>query len=68
MAPSDLSSNNLGKDKQYLLDLAIDSLDLAELVMEIEDEFGITIPDDAYDNFRTIGDVIRFLNSRREGL
>ncbi len=52
-------------DKSFAEDLDADSLDLAEIIMAIEDEFGVTIPDeilekvvtvqDAYDLVKTIG-------------
>ena len=42
-------------------DLEQDSLDLVELVMKLEDEFKITIPDDVAGQMKTVGDVVRFL-------
>jgi hypothetical protein len=47
----------------HLDDLA-DSLDVVELVMELEEEFQITIPDSVAAEFRTLGDVIRYLGER----
>ena len=38
-------------------DLGADSLDVVELVMELEDEYGITIPDDQAENLVTVADV-----------
>lgn len=61
LAGRNVSSNLQKPDERYLRDLAAESLDVVELIMEIEDEFGITISDDDYDGFRTLGDVIRFL-------
>ncbi len=40
-----------------------DSLDLVELVMELEEEFEIDIPDDAAERIKTIGDAIRYIRS-----
>ena len=48
-------------------DLRADSLDVIELVMEFEDEFGITIPDDDYERIRTIGDAVRYIEQRQRG-
>ena len=42
--------------------LGIDSLGLNELMFQIEDRFGITLPDDDSTQFVTIGDVVRFLD------
>ncbi len=46
-------------------DLGADSLDIVELVMELEEEFDITIPDDAAERIRTIGDAIRWIEAER---
>ena len=49
-----------------LTDLVSDSLDTVELVMELEEQFDIMIPDDAAERINTIGDTIRYiLESRR---
>ena len=42
-------------------DLGADSLDAVDLVMTIEDELGITVPDDRAQNFRTVKDIVAFL-------
>ena len=41
--------------------LAADSLDVVELAMESEEDFGVTIPEDDYPQLRTIGDAIRYI-------
>ena len=42
-------------------DLGADSLDAVELVMTIEEEFEIAIPDDETQNLKTVGDIVRFV-------
>ncbi len=54
-----------GDYESSLAELRIDSLDIVELVMEIEEEFGIHIPDADYEGMRTIGDLIRCLRRRQ---
>ena len=44
-------------------DLGADSLDIAELVMELEDEFGTEIPDEKDKKINTVGDAVNFINS-----
>ena len=46
-------------------DLGADSLDILELLMTVEEEHGITIPDDQLINFVTVGDVAAYLESRK---
>lgn len=60
---------NVAKDEitlssNYLDDLKADSLDLVELVMEFEDEFGITVPDEDYEKIRTVGDSIAYIKEK----
>ncbi|MFO1091892.1 MAG: acyl carrier protein [Planctomycetaceae bacterium] len=44
-----------------------DSLEIIELVMQFEDQFGTSIPDDADERFRTIADVLRWLREQQQG-
>ncbi|MBQ6107027.1 MAG: acyl carrier protein [Thermoguttaceae bacterium] len=51
--------DKLTEDTSFIQDLGSDSLDLVELTMELEEEFQISIPEEAADDIQTIGDVIR---------
>lgn len=44
-------------------DLGADSLDGVDLIMALEDEFGITFPDDAAMNMKTVEDIVSFIDS-----
>ena len=46
-------------------DLGADSLDLVDLVMSIEDEFDVEVPDEAIENIKTIGDAVRFIEANK---
>ena len=48
-------------DTDILGELGADSLDLVELIMGVENEYGIVITDEAVHNFKTIGDVVKFI-------
>ena len=48
-------------DAQIKKDLGADSLDILQLLMRIEDQYGITIPDKALATFKTVGDVVAYL-------
>jgi acyl carrier protein len=48
-----------------LCDFEADSLDIVDMVMTLEDEFGIEVPDDAIENLRTVGDVVEFVDSHK---
>lgn len=47
-------------------DLGADSLDLFELVMSFEDEFGVKIPVEDLENINTVGDVVKYIESHKE--
>ena len=48
-------------DAQIKKDLGADSLDILQLLMRIEDQYGIVIPDKALATFNTVGDVVTYL-------
>ncbi|MCL1904147.1 MAG: acyl carrier protein [Oscillospiraceae bacterium] len=45
-------------------DLGADSLDIVDLVMSLEDEFGIEIPDDKVESVKTVEDIVKFVESK----
>ena len=51
-------------ESNFVDDLKADSLDIVELVMEFEDEFEVTIPDDDYEKIRTVGDAVNYIEER----
>ena len=52
-----VSVSEVGADAKIVEDLGADSLDVVELLSRLEDEFGITIPDDDVETLVTVGDV-----------
>ena len=53
-------------DASFVDDLGADSLDTVELVMELEDEFDIDIPDDAAEKIQTVGQAIDFIEKAKK--
>ena len=51
----------IAEETSFKDDLGADSLDLFELVMAIEEEFGVEIPTDDLEEIATVGDVIKYL-------
>jgi acyl carrier protein len=49
----------------FIDDLDMDSLDIVELVVDVEEAFAISIPDEVADKWRTVGDVLKYLNKPR---
>jgi acyl carrier protein len=64
----DIVCENLGVNKEqvtrqtsFIEDIGADSLDIVELVMELEEEFEITIPDDQAEQIKTVGEAIDYI-------
>ena len=57
----DLEEDSITMDSNIMEDFEADSLDLVDLVMSLEDEFNMEVPDDQIENFRTVGDVVRYI-------
>ena len=64
----DIVCENLGVNKEQVTrqtsfqeDVGADSLDIVELVMELEEEFEITIPEEHVDKIRTVGEAIDYI-------
>jgi acyl carrier protein len=51
-------------EASFIDDLGADSLDIVELVMAMEEEFDLEIPDEAAEKLRTVGDVTKYLQSK----
>jgi acyl carrier protein len=53
----------LAPEAKFIEDLGADSLDIVELVMALEEEFGLDIPDEDADKLKTVGDAMTYLKS-----
>ncbi|MBI5837763.1 MAG: acyl carrier protein [Candidatus Eisenbacteria bacterium] len=62
----EVSPDQLTNDASFIDDLGADSLDTVELVMALEEEFGIDIPDEDADKIKTVGDVMNYLKNRQQ--
>ena len=54
-------------EASFIDDLGADSLDIVELVMAIEEEFGLEIPDEDAERMQSIGDAISYVEERTAG-
>lgn len=57
----DADAESMTNDTKIADDLGADSLDLVDLLMSIEDEFGVEIPDEEVESLTTIGDVCDYI-------
>jgi len=63
-AQLDIDEDKIGPDTSISEDLGADSLDVVELMMSIEEDFGITIDEEDVSNFKTVLDVATYIDER----
>jgi len=56
-----VDESEVTEDANFTNDLGADSLDTVELIMEFENEFGISIPDDKAEEIQTVGEAIKYI-------
>ena len=61
-----VDNSSLVPEANLLDDLGADSLDVVELVMALEEEFNIEVPDEDVEGIRTIGDIVQYVGARIE--
>ena len=60
----DADVEEIKMETSLMKDLEADSLDAVEIMMALEDEFEITIPDEDVENFKNIGDIVKFVEAK----
>jgi len=55
---------NITPEKDFVKDLGADSLDVVELIMALEEEFGIEIPEEDAEKIKTVADVINYIKEK----
>ena len=59
-----IDEDQINENTDVVNDLGADSLDVVELMMSVEDEFGIMIEDEEIAEFKTVGDVVNYIENR----
>ena len=60
-----VDADDVQLDKSFVDDLDVDSLSMVEVVVEAEEKFGVTIPDDQVKNLKTVGDAVSYIERAR---
>ncbi len=60
------SEKTVTLESSFVNDLGTDSLDIVELVMELEDEFDVSIPDEDAEKIQTVGDAVKYIKEHTQ--
>jgi acyl carrier protein len=61
-----VSEDEIKLESSFIEDLGADSLDIVELVMAMEEEFEVEIPDEEAANIKTVGDAINYIKNHKK--
>lgn len=56
-----VETSEITREKSFVDDLDIDSLSMVEIAVQVEDRFGVKVPDDELANLRTVGDAVDYV-------
>ena len=62
-----IDKDKLSRNSKFTEDLAMDSLDMVDMVMDIEQRYGVNIPDQEFGKMRKLGDIIDYVRERYRG-
>lgn len=57
-------AEEITEEKEIVKDLGADSLDIVEMLMALEDEFGVTVSDEDAVNIKTVGDIVKTIEKK----
>ena len=61
-----VSEDEIKTTSSFIEDLGADSLDIVELVMAMEEEFEVEIPDEEAENIKTVADAVNYINTHKK--
>lgn len=59
-----ISEDRVTMEANIVEDLEADSLSVMQIIMELEEEFGLTVEDEDVNNLRTVGDIVKYCESK----
>ncbi len=61
----DVDASMVTMDTDFMKDLEADSLDAVEIILGVEEEYGIEIPDEIAENFTKVGDIVNYVEAHK---
>ena len=62
----DVEESAIAPESSIIDDLGADSLDIVDMVMSLEEEFDVEIPDEEIESMKTVGDIVKFIEAKSE--
>jgi len=59
----DVEEDQVTMESSITEDLGADSLDVVDLIMSLEDEFDVEVPDDKVENIKSVGDIVKYIEA-----
>ncbi len=59
-----IDASTITENSKVIADLGADSLDIVELIMALEDEFGVSVDEDKVQDLVTVGDIVRLIDEQ----
>ena len=63
---NDLAFQDFGRETHFIKDLEINSANLVDIVLDVEDEFNIAIDNDAMENMNTVNDAVKIIKNKQQ--
>lgn len=61
----DVDASSVTMETDFMKDLEADSLDAVEIILGVEEEYGIEIPDEIAENFTKVGDIVKYVEENK---
>jgi acyl carrier protein len=61
-----VDASTIKLETNFVEDLKFDSLDIVELMMKMEDDFGVEIPEEDAEGLKTVGDVVSYISEKKQ--
>ena len=61
----DVDASTITMETDFMKDLEADSLDAVEIILGVEDEYGMEIPDEIAENFTKVGDIVKYVEENK---
>ena len=65
MEQLDVDASMVTMETDFMKDLEADSLDAVEIILGVEEEYGIEIPDDVAENFTKVSDIVKYVEANK---